>query len=178
MKKQILSLALILLSSTAISNPDSLTPKEFQILCITEFPTTSFIGYSINDQINMRFVNSNGIQFMPISSSLITIHDLKLLSQRAEVLKNLDSETEFQLQTKDCVVHADQTFFCDGGHAQFKDTLGNTVQVDYLASRLLQSKSQNNTYNQVQVTLGLRINKESYSIDMNYAPFECGIDYK
>lgn len=178
MKKHILSLVLVLLSSTAISNPSQLNPKEFQILCITEYPTTSFIGHSKNDKISVRFVNSNGIKYMPISSSLITIHDLTLLQERANVLKNLPEVVEFPLQLKDCVISADGTFYCDGGTSQFLDLVGNTVTVDHLYSSKLQSKSQNNTYDQIQLSFGFRINKESYTVSMNYQPYECGIDYK
>jgi hypothetical protein len=171
-------LTLILLSSTAISNPDRLNPKEFQILCITEFPTTSFIGHSRGNEMALRFVNSNGIKFMPISSTLITSHDLTLLAARAEALKNLPEEIEFPIELKNCVIYADQTFYCHGGEAQFLDLTGQVVLVDHLYSNQSTTKSQNYTYDQVQISIGFRIKGESYTVSMNYTPSECGINYR
>lgn len=178
MKKYFVSLVLILLSSQAISNPDSLNPKSFQILCITEFPTTSFIGHSIDGEMNLRFVNSNGIKYMPISSSLITSHDLIILAARAEALKNLPEEIQFPVDLKNCVIYADQTFYCSGAGVQFTDLTGQVVSVDHIYSSQSTTQSQNYTYKQVQISIGFRIKGESYTVSMNYSPFECGISYK
>lgn len=178
MKKYLITLALAFLSSQAISNPDSLNPQTFQILCITEFPTTSFVGHSINGEMNLRFVNSNGIKYMPISSSLITTNDLSLLAARAEALKNLPEEIQFPVQLKNCVVYADQTFSCSGAGVQFTDLTGQVVSVDHIYSNQSTTQSQNYTYKQIQVSIGFRIKGESYTVSMNYSPFECGIHYK
>lgn len=177
MKKILILITLILASATAVSNPDQLSPQELQILCITEFPTTSFIGHSVNKKMSLRFVNSNGIQYMPISSSLITSHDLKVLAARAEALKNLPEEIEFPIDLNKCIVYADQTFFCHGGNAQFQDLLGELVTVEAVYSSQIKTKFQNYTYEQVQVSISFRIKGESYTVSMNYSPFECGISY-
>jgi len=151
--------------------------KELNLLCITEFPTTSFVGFSGAGKIDIRFVNSNGVGYMPIHSGLITINDIELLKKRAEVLKNIPDVNEFSFDLKNCEVYQDQTFRCANG-TSFKGKDGKEMIPFSLSSIKHKKTFSDFRYEETEIMLGLEIDKENYFINMTYAPHECGLDFK
>ena len=152
-------------------------PQSLDLLCMTEFPTTSFIGETVNNRFNVRFVNSNGVKHMPIHSGLVTIEDIKLLEKRANVLKNLDDVSEFNFDVKSCTVYQDQTFRCANG-STFKTNNGTQFEAYSIRSSLVKIYFSDFQYDQVQVTASFIVNGETYDVPMNYGSLECGIHYK
>lgn len=151
--------------------------KELDILCITEYPTTSFISFQEGSRLRVRFVNSNGVGYMPIHSGLVTINDIETLKKRAEVLKNIADVNEFYLNMEDCEVFKDGTFRCRG-RTSFPGVNGEQIKVFSLSSNKQLIAFSDYHYVATDILLGLEIDKETYFITMTYTADECGINYK
>lgn len=167
---------LILAAFQSTSFAQEVIPRSLDLLCMTEFPTTSFIGETINNRFNVRFVNSNGVKHMPIHSGLVTIEDIKLLEKRAEVLKNLDDVAEFSFDVKSCTVYQDQTFRCANG-SSFKTKNGTEFEVYSIRSSLVKMFFSDFQYDQVQISVSFIVKGETYDVPMSYGASECGIHY-
>ena len=91
--KKMLILASLLMSSSLMATP-------VNMLCITEYPTTSFVAMTEGDTINVRLFHHNGTQFMPIWSNVITPNDLPMLNEVASVLSDLGTDLKFSMPEK------------------------------------------------------------------------------
>lgn len=113
---------------------------------------------------------------MPISSSLITGHDLVIMKSRAEALQNLGSVSVFDFLLKDCKIHEDKTFTCSGSSV-FTSENGTQIEAVSLSSSLHSTKAQGIQYEQVQLLASFKIKGEYYDMMMRYSPQECGLSY-
>jgi hypothetical protein len=178
MNKYILSLIILFISHLTFSSPTSIVvPQDMNVLCISEMPTTSFIGFSNEDSIGVRLVNSNGVDYMPISSNLVTIKMVPTLQKSAELLKNIGEEKELIFKLKDCKIYPDETFLCFSKQKITGDD-GQLIDVVSLSSSKSQINSMGIEYKRVQITVRFKINDENHEVSMNYQPVECGISYK
>lgn len=157
--------------------PGGSVPKEMEIRCITEPLSTSFIAHSDQEKLKVRLINSNGVEYMPISSTLITSHDLESLKRRAEALKNLGSVSEFEFDLSQCTVFSDNNFMCYGKH-QFKVGNGEVIEAASFSSRFHTTKSMGYIYEQTEISASFKIKGEEYDVMMKYSPEECSLFYR
>ncbi len=151
-------------------------PKSLDLLCITGFPTTSFVGETTEGQFHFRLVNSNGVRYMPIHAGLVTIEDLKQLESKAAVLKHLGEVSEFSFDVKSCTVFGDGTFRCQNGSV-FETESGKKFEAYSLRSSLIKSASNDQKIDEIQISLMLIVDNESLFVTMNYDVLECGIAF-
>ncbi len=180
MKTIISFLFLILVSfstSAAVAFSQAKQLQELDLLCITEFPTTSFIGQTESGKFKVRLVHSNGVKYMPIHAGLVTIEDLKIISQKAEILKNLGEISEFEFDIKSCEVFKDGTFRCGNGN-KFTGENGTVFELNSLYSQKSSHRFQDIQYEKIQLTAYFLVKGESYFVAMDYSEYECGVSFK
>lgn len=172
---------IIILCSTFVINlqalAEAVTPNDLVAVCITEFPTTSFIGMADGGKFNVSLINSNGAEYMPIHYGLVTPHDLAIMEKRAKVLKSLGRVSDFSFDLKDCGVYSDGTFSCTNG-STFKAQDGVEFELYSLYSGHSKQMINDNEYEQTVITAFLIVDKESYFVTMTYSPMECSIGHK
>ena len=157
----------------SISGWASLQPKSLEFACVTQFPTTSFIADMDNGRVKVNMINHNGIKFMPIHSGLVTINDLKILTERAEILANIGEQAQFFFDLENCELHDDTTFSCyRGGTINGID--GKQIEIFALSSSLHQLKFSDLVFNQTTILMGLLIDQKTYYVQMEYQYDECG----
>lgn len=151
--------------------------SEMTVLCVTEMPTTSFIGLPNQGSITFKLVNSNGADFMPISHNLITSYDLTLLKERSEVLKGIGSEAVFTFPLSNCEVYEDETFRCHG-ESSFEGKNGLKFEAVSIGSQKLTTRSLGRVYEQTLISSYFKVNNQYYDVTMKYESNECGITTK
>lgn len=150
--------------------------KELSILCITSYPTTSFIGVTNGSDVVVRLVNSNGVDFMPIASHLVTTHDLKMLQKKATVLKAIGEESTFHFALKNCEIYKDGTFRCNGNE-KFTSEAGVEMEAISLDSKFISSQFMDFEFKEVQLTAVFKVAGETHDVSMKFDPTECGIHF-
>ncbi len=161
----------------SMASATEIVPKNMDLLCVTEFPTTSFIGETVEGRLKVQLINSNGVNYMPIHSGLLTIADVELLKQRAEVLKNVGDLAEFSFDLKNCTVYEDQTFRCSNG-SEFSGVNGDKISVQSLNSSKQTTHYMGMSFPKTQIQLYVMINNEMLQIAMDYhSNHECKMEF-
>jgi hypothetical protein len=151
-------------------------PEKMNVVCITEIPTTSFIGETEKGKIKFRLVNSFGVKYMPISTSLITFNDLNTIQQRGQALQVLGKESEFEFDLKRCQSFNDGNFSCLGND-KFKTESGEEVEAIQISSSRHSVKFYDMKFEQFQISASFKIRGESQDMMMRYGPGECAITF-
>ncbi len=176
MTKILLILSLIGFQSFATTQSQEMTPKNLDLLCMTETPSTSFIGATDQGRFHVQLVNSFGVDNMPIHSGLVTIADVEQLKKRAEILKNVGDSAQFSFDLKNCTVYADKTFNCTQG-SDFTGVNGEKIQAYGLSSTLSTMSFMGIKMSKTQIRLYLIIQNESHFVSMDYySDSECKME--
>lgn len=152
-------------------------PTFMDIKCVTEVPTTSFIGETIKGELKLSLINHFGNAAMPMHSGIVTINDMGILSQRAEALKVVGNRAEFSIPLSACEKYKDGTFLCLGG-SEFQGAGGKVIGVSSLSAVKTKTTFADYSFEQILVRLSLKIDGQDYSVPMAFSPEECPIDLK
>lgn len=151
--------------------------NELTVLCVTEIPTTSFIALPNQENVTFKLVNSNGVDFMPIASGIVTTYDLPILKAKSDILKGLGTEAVFSFPVANCELFSDETFRCHG-ESVIKGEDGVQIEATSISSQKLTTKTMGHTFEQTILSAYFRVNNQYYDVTMKYAPHECGITAK
>lgn len=77
-------------------------PSPILLTCVTEFPTTSFAISTEGDFVVARVIHHNGSGYAPAISGTFTPNDLKLLSERAELVRKMKPDMTFRWPKAKC----------------------------------------------------------------------------
>lgn len=72
------------------------------LTCVTEWPTTSFVVSTEGEEVVARVIHHNGSGYAPAFSGTFTPNDLKLLSERAELVRKMKSDMTFRWPKSKC----------------------------------------------------------------------------
>ncbi|MFP5520721.1 MAG: hypothetical protein ACLGGX_12520 [Bdellovibrionia bacterium] len=151
--------------------------EELQILCMTEFPTTSFIGFPEGNVVKMRMSNANGVAYMPIASHIVTSADIPYLQKRAELAKEFGSSLDFDIEMSKCEIYSDGTLSCGGG-AKMKGAAGGEIQFVSLGTSKTTTKLMDYVFEEVKVSAYFKVNGQDFDVTMKYSNTECGFSTK
>ena len=165
--KKLLILSALLLSQLAHAD------DKFQLLCTTEFLTTSFVIRDIDPNITVVEVfNHNGTAFMPIFDGVATPTDLSTLTARAKTLTDLGSYLRFEWPKDKCKKTDDLVEECFGS-TELQDINGHKVKAWAFDSSYVTEKSMAGKFNSYKLVLNLEIDGDTYAVPMRYADTEC-----
>ncbi len=148
------------------------TQKPLDVICITEYPSTTFIVREEGSKVRVKMIHHNGTQYMPIWGSLVTPADLPVLQKAANVLIPLGNSVEFTMDKKLCQLSSDFLFACVGRGDDF-ELNGVKVHPWAISSSEVTEQSALGTFAKRTMDLRLEIDGKSYSYPMNYYPTEC-----
>ncbi len=154
-------------------SPLSFATETMDMTCVTEFPTTSFVIRDAGDKVSLQVFNHNGNQYMPIYDSLVTPHDLALLSAKAKVLLKLPETMKFEWPKEKCERQDEMIQTCMGITDE-QEHNGTKVQAWSFGTSWATDKTAYGKFNYRKVSLHLTIDKQDYSIPMKYSESECG----
>jgi hypothetical protein len=173
MKKFIILSSIVSTVLFALQAPASTPATHLQFSCATEFPSTTFIGETIDKvKLKVTFINHNGVEYMPIHSGLLTTNDLKAMLAKSELMTKIGDYAKFTFDLANCDLHKDKTFSCFRG-STLKGTDGKDIQVFTLMSSFTDQKFSDYEYKQTSMLLGLIIDGQSLYIPMDYQRNEC-----
>ena len=72
------------------------------LTCVTEWPTTSFVVSTEGEEVVARVIHHNGSGYAPAFSGTFTPNDLKILSERGELVRKMKSDTTFRWPKSKC----------------------------------------------------------------------------
>lgn len=82
--------------------PTLASAAKIRMLCITEFPTTSYQITEEAEEFVLLTYHHNGTKYLPLYSGTITPNDLPMLAQRAEQLQKMGSVSYISFKKSEC----------------------------------------------------------------------------
>lgn len=149
------------------------------VICVSEYPSTSFIVKQDGDQIRVRVLHHNGARYAPFTESLLTPNDLPVIQERAGFIEKLGDDWEFSLPRSTCEVSGPMFFQCVGDGTSFQSN-GYVVQPWGLSVTNVVQKTVMGTYTHKNLSLKMESGapKKNYEVTMNYQDYECAPSYE
>ncbi len=145
--------------------------------CVTGgFPTTSFILTAQSENVEVRVINHNGINYAPLYSGLMTINDISYLKRSADFFSKLGDDFTVKFATERCRFEQNKFFTC----SQVNAAEFNGVKVDsiYFSTTESVDKIPDFEFNRTNVKISFRKGDEEYKIEMSYYDNSCELDFK
>lgn len=145
---------------------------QIELSCITEYPTTSFIIGTNNDEVIVRMINHNGMKYTPAITGVFTPNDLKLLTERAALAQKLNPDMRFRFNRSTCEKGPGFSFYCLGVKEP-QTVNGAKVESLYISVSKTTTESVDFTTVNHIVRLSLRIDGKDVPIEMHYLEPDC-----
>lgn len=143
--------------------------------CVTEHPTTSFVGVTENDTITFHLIHHNGVKYMPVWSNVLTPNDLPVIQEAANVLSELGNHLTFTMPEKSCEVDGFMINCFGTQPAQVIN--GHKVSLWSVYTKFDTETSFAGEYNYIWSSMGLDIDGKTYWVPMKYSNYECFEDW-
>lgn len=146
--------------------------EPFDLVCVTEFPSTSHIAEVKDGQLKVRVIHHNGTKYMPAYTGVMTPNDLPKVTRATEILPKLGDEWSFSWPLNKCKFKNEHRFECFGGAEK---VVLNGVEVLPFAIYTTQAHEDGvaGTRDITTVELSLYINDEGFMTAMPYQKSEC-----
>lgn len=139
--------------------------------CITEFPTTTIMMETENNEVSVRVIHHNGFKYMPLHSGIITPADLDTMRLKAEQFAKLGNFYEFKWDLSDCSRQDNEIFSCMKGKPT---TINGTAVAPFsVYSKRITSESDAGTFENIEISFLIDIEKSSQHFSMKYDRNEC-----
>jgi hypothetical protein len=165
-----LMISLLFTVSSAYAADASEPP--IKMICVTEFPTTSFEIKQIGDKVQVHLVHHNGPKYAPFHDAILVPNDLDEMKAQADTIQKLGDEWVFNFKRSDCKALS-ETFFSCQGRADSFDKNGLKVSPWSLSVSDIEQKNMSGTYTLKKVSLNFSVNGKDLLISSNYQPGEC-----
>ncbi|MDG0815873.1 hypothetical protein [Bdellovibrio svalbardensis] len=146
--------------------------EKMDLLCMTEFPSTSFVVRDIEDTTVLEVFHHNGTKYMPIFDGVATPNDVAILSEKAQILSSLGEYMRFEWPRDKCKKQEDLVSQC-AGSTEVQEIEGHKVKAWHFDSELVMEKTSVGKFNSYKLTLNLDVDGKSLSIPMKYNEREC-----
>ena len=140
--------------------------------CMTPEPTTTFIVDTQNETVTVQLVSHYGTKHLPIHSGLVTSSDLPQITKQAELLSKLGSSVTFKWPVSACKQVEHKRFHCFG-QGEVKTVNGVEMKGFSIDTGWSDYQNVGGVYRRYNVTLSVIIEKELYSVMMDYTPESC-----
>lgn len=160
------------ISTALIALGVSLSVSAMEVICVTEFPTTSVYGETQEDEFVVHVIHHNGMRFMPIYTGMVTPHDLATLAKKAEEFSKLGDHYIFRWPASSCKREDTDLMGCSGGATEVEMN-GTKVKPWGMFTKRIHTEADIFAYDQVEVSFHLEIDGNNHSFSMQYAKGEC-----
>jgi len=142
------------------------------LICVTEFPSTTFEANQIGDEVHMRVIHHNGAKYAPFHNTLVTPNDIEFLKRRAQVIEKLGDQWNFKWRRSGCNADTPLFFQCVGEAHDFEIN-GIKIHPWSITVSDVEEKSTWGKFKSKNIRLNFSIEQQSYYVTMNYQPNEC-----
>ncbi len=171
MKSTILLLLFVASTAWAARQP---LPSTFELMCITDPMTTSYIAKVEGDKVVVQMFNANGVKYMPIHEGLVTSSDFDFLKNKSGLLTQLSDNESFSFSLSDCFYYSGKMMSCSNGST--KTINGKEFQGLHFFTSTGTSNSFGYTFTKTRVVLSIYVKGEVVmDIPMHYADEDCVI---
>jgi len=147
----------------------------FHLLCVTEYPTTSFVVESDNEYVSLRVYHHNGTLYAPMFSGIVTPYDVKNFSQQAAVIESLGTQLEARWKLSQCQRSSTKLFSCFGS-GEKRNQQGAPFVPFSLYSTSINEEGIAGPWEYLQMVFNFEVNGQSLSIPMKYHINECELE--
>jgi hypothetical protein len=163
--KNVLTITILFFGLSAKATPINLT-------CTTNPLTTSLAIFTTGIDVTVRVINHNGVDFIPISQTTVTPHDLIRLSQKAKILQKLGAQYDIHIDSSRCSL-SQKLINCYGPIDQTIN--GEKISYFTLDTSTLTTKSVLSPTQDVQTVahFSMTIDGADYDFAMNYDTKNC-----
>lgn len=164
MKLLIISSLSMVFSSLSIAAPVS------RLVCATSHLTTSYSLVELEGHFELQVAHHNGVEFMPIHEGLITIHDLSLLQEWAEVYKKMGPRFTLILDKSDCHLKDKEWSCFHNQSTQIGHLWVNNLSFKITPKRVMTSKMDQKIH---RVLFSFQMDQNIYDLPMEYQESDC-----
>ncbi len=162
-----LFLALTVFGSEALARP-------FELGCITEQPTTTFLIKEDGQEIVAKVFLHNGVQFAPVFQGLATYRDFPILQEQAKGVLKMQNAMTFRWPIKNCKIQDAVRFQCFGSSDEQPGLDGAKIKPFALYSGKVTEESIAGKLEWITIRFSFSVDSgESSAIDMKYPADWC-----
>lgn len=148
--------------------------EEFELACVTETPTTTFVIRTEGELLKARLILHHGPEFAPAINGVFTPRDLPILSDRANLARKLLSDTTFTWPRKNCRFRDDVRFECFGTDESSAGVGGVKIRPFALYTSRIKEETIAGTHNYVSLRMSFDVDgKGDPSVEMKYDSVGC-----
>ena len=146
------------------------------MICVTEFPSTSFLVEQKENQVLLQVIHHNGPRYAPLSSALVTANDLEVLKSQAEFIQSLGNQMDLKWKRSGCNADRSDFFQCVGSA---EDSVVNQVPIHPWALTVSDVEEKTLWGNFKKKNIALRFSsgqdsaKKDYQVTMDYGEGDC-----
>jgi len=167
-----MKLLILIASVFSFSTASAKELPTIKLLCTTDYPTTSFIVRTDKDEVTVRMINHNGMKYTPAIAGVFTPNDLKILTERADLVQRLNADMEFRFVRSSCEKGPGYAFWCLGVK---EPQIVNGAKVESRYVSVVKTTTEGAGYKVVTYAfrLSLSIDGKDVPIEMPYHEQEC-----
>ena len=164
-----LSVLMLLGSLFTISNSCA---DVINMSCIGEIPSTVFLVETKSGRVNLTLSHKFGAAYAPFWSSLVVPNDIPMLSEKAEIVKEIGKELQFSFDVNDCKNFGKGLFQCFGPSEE-RVYGGHKVSAWGLLNGRVTEESMGQSFIKEEMTLATAVDEKTTYFTMLYRPGEC-----
>ena len=145
----------------------------FELLCVTDPPTTSFLARQQGDKVQVILDHQHGPAYAPIHRGLTTGADLDTLAARARLIKETGSRIETEWPADSCVVTEDLVVRCAKADLPVQKINGADFRPYSFDTSWVIEKNSFGKFQKVELTFEYEVNGQKLGVPMNYDRSEC-----
>lgn len=171
MKNLLLLLGLFIYQTQAAASP---LPKDAEIFCQTELPTTSMhLSQTEDGKFRLQVTHHNGEKYAPIHNGIITFNDIGHLELKGKLVQQIGSEYTIDFEAKNCSI-VDPEINEVTCYKRTPTKLGDlTVKSLSFHNYQKVSKLFGQEFKTLVMNVGMTYQNRGMSIDMDYNPGDC-----
>lgn len=148
--------------------------ERFDLACVTETPSTSFVIAEDGDEVTARVVFHYGAEFAPAIEGIYTPHDLEVIAKRAKLATKLGDDVTYRWPKKNCRRHDDVRLECFGASGAEAGKNGEKILPFALYSGRLTEEGIGGKWDYVTMRMSFTVDGEGDpSLGMRYQRNEC-----
>ena len=145
----------------------------FELTCVTDPPTTSFVAQQRGDKVRVILAHHFGPAYAPIHRGLITGANLDTMAERARTVKETGSLIETEWPAESCAVAEDFVVRCAKADLPVQKINGSDFRPYAFDTTFVIEKNSFGKFHKVLLDFEYEVNGRSVRVPMSYDLSEC-----
>lgn len=162
----------LIVATIALLHTPSALAAPFELYCVTEIPSTSFLIKEHDGKLEARVIHHSGAKYAVMFSGMITPMDLETLKPRAKTTEKLPADATFFWPLENCKFHENMRFECFGTN-DVKTIGGVKLEPFSLDSAIMDHDNIAGKYRELEISFGVRVDGADTTVSMQYQIAAC-----